>query len=163
MKNVIFRLPPKVECLVLNNSTIIQGPVGKLKIFVPVKFVQKSSTIRFSRPLTWFEITQFKQAIIGVSLSYTTELQLKGIGFKVEKIEDKLLLKLGYSHLLSILIPSLIRVSIFKNLIYLSSASLIDLKNFSSKIRNLSSPDNYKGQGILYKNEVIVKKEGKKV
>ena len=163
MKNVIFRLPPKVKCLSLNNTIIIKGPIGKLKIFTPIKFIQKSQTIRFSRSLTWPEIVKFKQAIVGVSVSYVTELELKGIGFKIDKIKNQLLLKLGYSHLLSILIPGLIKVSILKNCIYLSSPSLIELKNFSSKIRSLNVPDSYKGQGILYRDEVIIKKEGKKV
>lgn len=162
MKNVVFRLPPGVKCISVNNSIIIKGLAGEVKIFIPTRFIQKSQTIRFSRSLNWSELVRFKQAIIGVSISYVTELQLKGVGFKIDRIRDKLVLKLGYSHLLTVLIPRVVKVSFYKNRIYLSSASLIDLKNFSSTIRNLSIPDNYKGQGILYKDELILKKEGKK-
>lgn len=163
MKNRLFRLPSNVNCTALNNSVIIEGPSGKLKVLIFTKFQQKFNAIRFARPLTWNEITQLKQAIVGVSLSYTVELQLKGIGFKAEKVKDLLVLKLGYSHLSRLIIPSLITVSIIKNSIHMTSASLNDLKSFSGKIRCLSLPDCYKGQGIIYKDEITFKKEGKKI
>jgi len=146
----------------LKNHIYMIGPRGKLKLPLSINFLQCFNVIQFSRPLSWPEIVKFKQGLIGVSLSYSLELVLRGVGFRVDNIDNKLVFRLGYSHGVVIGIPSIITVRVVKNTIYLSSVALTELKNFSSQIRQLKMPDRYKGQGIVYKNEVLLLKEGKK-
>nr|YP_011008074.1 ribosomal protein L6 [Dictyotopsis propagulifera]WBP69940.1 ribosomal protein L6 [Dictyotopsis propagulifera] len=162
MSLVIFRLPLNVKCFFSSGKIYITGPQGVVLLNINNNFVTKSGILIFNKSLSHTENLLVKQALLGVSTSYTTELKLNGIGYRVEKNKNKLLIKLGYSHLIKCIIPNDVIVKCLKNKIHLRSANLFMLKMFSSKIRKFRFPNQYKGNGILYENEVIIKKEIKK-
>ena len=87
-----------------------------------------------------------------------------GVGFRVESLETNFIkLKLGFSHFVFIKIPPYISVfSPKKTRLILKSIDEQLLKEFSSKICSFKLPDVYKGKGILYKNQILTLKEGKK-
>jgi len=96
---------------------------------------------------------------------YRQTLFLKGLGLRVYFSADKnnLLLKLGYSHVLSISIPKKrILVKLTKNSILIEGFDPTEVGNFVNVIRCLKIPDAYKGKGIWYKREVKVLKQLKK-
>ena len=96
---------------------------------------------------------------------YRQTLFLKGLGFKASFSEEKniLLLKLGYSHISSVVIPTeRILVKVNKNSIIVEGFDPVEVGNFAGGIRRLKFPDIYKGKGIWYKNEVKTLKELKK-
>jgi len=72
-------------------------------------------------------------------------------------------LKLGFSHLITITVPSGIKVFKNKNLLILESSEAFLVGNFANLIRNLRYPDSYKGKGLWYKNEIQILKPVKKV
>jgi large subunit ribosomal protein L6 len=90
------------------------------------------------------------------AVPYTKKLIFKGLGYKFSLSPDNkyLELKLGYSHLHRLLVPSQkIQLKLLKNAIVFSSKNLSLLGNFLFKIRQLRIPNSYKGKGIWYKNE----------
>ena len=89
-------------------------------------------------------------------------LILKGLGLKVQIVDDFLEFKLGYSHRCFIKLEKEIGVKIKKNLLFLQSVNKELLGNFLYKIKILKKPDVYKGKGIWYKNEKISLKPVKK-
>jgi len=91
------------------------------------------------------------------------KLILKGLGLKATLLSSEMLeLKLGFSHVVTIKIPSQLSVSIKKTTINIEGYDPVLLGNFLHKIRILKAPNIYKGKGIWYKNELktlkIVKK-----
>lgn len=92
------------------------------------------------------------------------KLLLKGLGFKMNLSSDSksLAFKLGYSHLLSLDIPTNIRVFINKNTLNIEGSNKSDVGNFANKVIFLKVPDSYKGKGFMYKYQKQVLKEVKK-
>jgi large subunit ribosomal protein L6 len=91
------------------------------------------------------------------------KLLLKGLGLKATLLSpEQLELKLGFSHIVSIKIPSQLIVSIKKNTINIEGYDSVLLGNFLHKIRILKAPNAYKGKGIWYKNELKTLKVVKK-
>ena len=89
-------------------------------------------------------------------------LILKGLGLKVQIVDDFLEFKLGYSHRCFVKLDKEVGVKIKKNLLFLQSVNTELLGNFLYKIKILKKPDVYKGKGIWYKNERISLKPVKK-
>ena len=91
------------------------------------------------------------------------KLILKGLGLKATLLSPQVLeLKLGFSHIVTIKIPSQLSVSIKKTTINIECYDSVLLGNFLHKIRILKAPNIYKGKGIWYKNELKTLKVVKK-
>jgi len=101
--------------------------------------------------------------IIGINKGYIIKLKLVGVGYRAYNDNNYLKLKIGYTNIIKLKIPSGIKIKCVKfTKIYLYGSKLQQLKLFASLIRSFKKPDPYKGKGILYFNEVIHYKEGKK-
>lgn len=104
-----------------------------------------------------------KKAIDGVLFGYISRLKLVGIGYYVEIKDSYLVFKLGYSHEIKVLIPPSIEIFIKKRRkLTILCHDLAILSDFIFYIRSFRSPECYKGKGILFKNEKIKLKVGKK-
>src|SRR3989344_5968919 len=90
------------------------------------------------------------------------KLVIEGVGFKAQLKGAKLSLDLGLSHSVEIEIPSGINVKIDKNVIIVSGIDKEKVGQFSADIRALRKPEPYKGTGIKYEKEFILRKVGKK-
>lgn len=103
-------------------------------------------------------------AVIGVSLGFTKELNLVGLGLRSTIDNNNVLfLSLGYSHGVSYIIPEGVSVTCPKpTTIVVSGINKQLVNQVAAKIRNLKKPEPYKGKGIQYKNEIVLRKEGKK-
>ena len=98
----------------------------------------------------------------GVLRGFKIKLILKGIGFKAFIENNKLILKLGFSHNIKILIPENIKIINNTNNLIFNSIDYIFLNQFVHMIKNYKKPEPYKGKGLVLKNEKILQKEGKK-
>lgn len=109
-----------------------------------------------------FSITQLSKR--GFDKNFKKRLILKGLGFKanVNSSLSCLELKLGFSHLIQMPIPSHISVKVDKNIITVEGLDKNKVGDFVYKIRSLKTPDVYKGKGFWYKNEIKTLKEVKK-
>jgi len=103
-----------------------------------------------------------KIKIKGVLQGFKLNLILKGIGFKTFIENNNLILKLGFSHNITVPIPNNIKIINQPNNLIFSSIDYIYLTQFVHYIKNFKKPEPYKGKGLLLKNEKIIQKEGKK-
>lgn len=187
-KRQIVKIPKDVAVLYCDKKMLITfiGPLGKkslklkLKIF-PIKtkshiFVSKIPFIGISgnekkklKAEQGTTIALIKQIIVEISFIFSKKLIFVGVGYKAFPIElnneEKLLhLKLGYSHQIYVKILNSLNVSCLKGTtLFISGHSYQEVSQVSALIRSYKYPEPYKGKGILYENEKIVLKEGKKV
>ena len=99
--------------------------------------------------------------VIGVSEQFDLTLILKGVGYRAAVQGKEIVLNLGYSHPVNIEIPEEISVEVVKNTtVNLKSCNKELLGLFAANIRSWRQPEPYKGKGILYKNEQIIRKAG---
>nr|YP_011007934.1 ribosomal protein L6 [Chorda asiatica]QWK44402.1 ribosomal protein L6 [Chorda asiatica]WBP69765.1 ribosomal protein L6 [Chorda asiatica] len=158
----VFRLPIGVSCSSNKGKVRVSGCCGMVTFDSISNLYRKGNMVIFLPYLTPYESSIFKQAIYGVVLGYTIELRLKGIGYRVREEDNKLIFSLGYSRPVLLNIPKDVEVKFSKRTFSLMSANYGVLQNFATTIRRYRFPDSYKGAGVLYENEIIVCKEGKK-
>jgi large subunit ribosomal protein L6 len=110
-------------------------------------------------------LVMIKNLILGVSKGYRQRLKLVGVGFKASIKDNKVFLKIGYSHEISYIIPEDVQIvsSKAKGTFLLIKGKEKDRVNQVAKeIRALRQPDAYKGKGIHYNKEVLKLKKGKR-
>jgi large subunit ribosomal protein L6 len=160
-----------------NNYVIIKGNKGVLEKKLPedVLLIQQNSKIYFLPynslnsikkydKTKWGTVrTIIKNMIKGVHQEFNVKLQLVGIGYKVQLENNILSFKLGYSHIIHYEIPPHIKIQILKpTLISIQGIDHEFVTKIAAEIRSFRKPEPYKGKGIRYINEKIIKKEGKK-
>jgi len=155
MKNILktqLQLPANLRFFVKNNTLTIKGSEGSF-ILRNIDSLKQNKTL-------FYRLIQ--KGVIGVNFGYINRLTFVGVGYRVESLTDNVItLKLGYSHLISIKIPSIKAYSPKKSMLILKSFDSQKLNLFTARIRSYRFPDVYKGKGILFKNEVIRIKSGK--
>ena len=99
----------------------------------------------------------------GVTKGFEKKLEVNGVGFKVAAQPGKLVMSLGFSHPVEVEVPKDLTVTVDKNVITISGADKQKVGQFAAEVRELKKPEPYKGKGIKYADEVIVRKAGKVV
>jgi len=100
--------------------------------------------------------------IIGVNKKFEKKLQMIGVGYKAQLNDKFLILNVGFSHPIKLLIPEDIEIILETNTnIIVKSSDKEKVGLFASKIRAIRKPEPYKGKGISYFNEIILRKNGK--
>src|SRR6185369_7887524 len=99
----------------------------------------------------------------GVAKGFEKKLEVNGVGFKVALSGTKLTLNLGVSHPIDVEVPADLQVAIDKNVIIITGADKQRVGQFAAEVRDLKKPEPYKGKGIKYVDEVILRKAGKVV
>ena len=106
-----------------------------------------------------------KNAVVGVSEGFTRRLEVNGVGYRAQVQGKKLNLQLGYSHDIAFDVPEDIRIEIEGdrgNVIAVSGTNKQRVGQVASEIRGFRKPEPYKGKGVKYADEQILRKEGKK-
>src|ERR1700733_10292477 len=99
--------------------------------------------------------------LTGVTLGFTRQLEINGVGYKAEIKSQAITLSLGYSHTIEYKLPEGISAKTDKNLLILSGIDRQALGGAAAKIRSFRPPEPYKGKGIKYVTETILRKAGK--
>ena len=99
--------------------------------------------------------------LTGVTAGFERKLEINGVGYKAEIKGPKLVLSLGYSHPIDYQLPEGVTAKVDKNLLILSGIDRQALGQATSKIRSFRPPEPYKGKGIKYMEETILRKAGK--
>jgi len=97
----------------------------------------------------------------GVSQGYSKKLEINGVGYRVAMAGTDLKLNLGFSHDVQYKIPTGITATIEQNTITVSGISRQQVGQVAAEIRKLKKPEPYKGKGIKYEGERILRKSGK--
>lgn len=101
--------------------------------------------------------------IIGVTEGYQKNLEIIGVGYRFTLKGNTLVVAAGYSHPVEVEVPSDLTVESISNTeIAVKGIDKIKVGEFAANIRKIRKPEPYKGKGIRYKNEHIIRKEGKK-
>ncbi|MBX3161937.1 MAG: 50S ribosomal protein L6 [Deltaproteobacteria bacterium] len=99
--------------------------------------------------------------IVGVTKGFTRTLEINGVGYKAELKGPKIVLSLGFSHPIEYTLPEGISAKTDKNNLILSGIDRQALGAAAAKIRSFRPPEPYKGKGIKYAEETILRKAGK--
>lgn len=165
-------IPENVDINYSESEITVKGKFGTLQTKIPnvIHIVQDNNTLnvnlktetRSVRALHGLYRTLINNMIIGVSEQFELTLILKGVGYRAIVQGNQIILNLGYSHPVTMEIPNNVSVEVVQNTtINLKSCDKELLGLFASKIRAWRQPEPYKGKGILYKNEQIIRKAGK--
>lgn len=165
-------IPENVDINYNNSEITIKGKFGTLQTNIPevININQDNGKLRVSlkektkkvEALHGLYRTLINNMIIGVSKQFELILTLKGVGYRAAVQGNQIVLSLGYSHPVKIEIPKTISVQVEQNTtIILKSCDKELLGLFASNIRAWRKPEPYKGKGILYKDEQIIRKAGK--
>jgi large subunit ribosomal protein L6 len=166
-------IPKDVKIELDKNKIKVVGPKGTLEKFLPkdiefdfqenVLIVKPLTSDRQTKALwgTWRSL--INNMVIGVKDGFSKELEYKGVGYKAVVEGATLNLDLGFSHPINVKAPEGINFKAEKNSIIISGIDKELVGQVAAKIRKLRPPEPYKGKGIKYKDEIIQRKEGKKV
>ena len=167
-----IKLPPKVEVSISQNLLKVKGPKGALEKSLPsqvvvaveageVKVTPAKTTTAVNGAIWGMARTLVANMIHGVAEGFTKDLEFTGVGYRAAVSGSTLTLNLGYSHPIEYKVPKGIEVKVNKNVISVigSDKELVGL--VSADIRSFRSPEPYKGKGIKYVDEKIIRKAGK--
>ena len=162
-----------VEAIVENKLLKIKGPKGFLEMEVSnsvdlkinddnILIENKDNTLKGKA--NWGTTRALiNNMVIGVTTGFTKNLEIVGVGYRGAVSGKKLTLNLGLSHSVEIEIPDDIEVKMDGNTkLSLTSANKQKLGQFCSVIRSKRPPEPFKGKGIRYSDEYVIRKEGKK-
>lgn len=99
--------------------------------------------------------------IVGVSTGFTKQLELNGVGFRVAAAGAGLKLNLGFSHEINYALPQGVTATVEQNIITISGINKQQVGQVAAEIRALKKPEPYKGKGLKYVGERIIRKSGK--
>jgi len=167
-----INIPENVDFNYNDTKITVKGKFGTLTTELPdgILIKKENETLKIevqketkkARALHGLYRTLINNMIIGVSKQFDLTLILKGVGYRAVVQGKEIVLSLGYSHPVKIEIPEEISVEVVKNTtVNLKSCDKELLGLFASNIRSWRQPEPYKGKGILYKDEQILRKAGK--
>ena len=101
--------------------------------------------------------------VVGVSEGFTRKLEINGVGYRAAMQGNKLVLSLGFSHPVEMEVPAGLKVAVENNTsLTITGADKQLLGQFAAEVRAKRPPEPFKGKGVKYADEYIVRKEGKK-
>ena len=154
----------------IGNELKVEGPRGKLTVPIPsgIKLEQNNGTLEVKREsddhaaLHGLTRALAANAVQGVSIGFTRELDIVGIGYKVDVKGKVAVFTLGYSHPIEFMLPTGIDMKVDKQThIVLTGFDKQLLGQTAANMRSLRKPDPYKNKGVRYTGEVLRKKVGK--
>ena len=154
-----------------SNQLIMEIPEGisvasdEGRILVSIKQGSKSSAKNPLKGLLGTFCSNLRNNIKGIHTGFNRQLNLVGVGYRAEKTkEGQLALKVGYSHPIIVEEEDGVSFEVTKaNVIQVNGSNLQRVTQKAADIRKYRLPEPYKGKGILFKKERILRKEGKKV
>jgi large subunit ribosomal protein L6 len=167
-----IKIPSGVKIDLKNSDLKVEGSKGKLFHKIPngaliknengVLTVTSDPKVEGSAALHGLTRTLVSNMVHGVSQGFSKELEIIGVGFRAQAKGNVLNLTLGYSHQIDYKLPEGIQAKVDGNTkITVTGADKMLVGMVAAKIRSFKMPEPYKGKGIKYSNEHIVRKQGK--
>lgn len=103
-----------------------------------------------------------RNMVTGVTEGFTKILEIEGVGYRAAVEGKNIVLNVGFSHQVNLEIPEGITAEVVKNTITLAGSDKDALGQFAANVRKVKKPEPYKGKGIRYQGEYIIRKQGKK-
>lgn len=167
-----IEIPSGVDVTIDGTRVTVKGPKGELSrqvsehVNIEVKgdevLVTRPDESRAARGNQGLVRSLVANMVEGVSTGFVRELEIEGVGYRVDQHGAYLRFDLGYSHPILLEVPEGIEVAIDRQTkIKMTGYDRELLGEVAAKIRGLRPPEPYKGKGIRYKDERIIRKVGK--
>ncbi len=165
-------VPRGVAVNIKDSEVAVKGPKGELSrsfnrdMAIALKdnvlVVSRPSDSRAHRSLHGLTRSLLANMVEGVSKGYQKDLEIVGVGYRVEKQGDKVMLRVGFSHLVEVVpLPGVTIEVEGNNRIKVIGIDKGQVGEMAARIRALRPPDAYKGKGIRYAGETVRLKPGK--
>lgn len=165
-------IPKGVTITVTNDAVSVKGPKGSLSVkkHASVTIKQQGEQLVFergandgkSRAAHGLMRALCSNMVNGVTKGFERQLEINGVGYKAEVKGASITLSLGFSHPVEFKLPEGITAKTEKNMLILSGIDRQALGAAAAKLRSYRPPEPYKGKGVKYADEVILRKETKK-
>ena len=167
-------IPPKVKVEVKGQQVFVEGPKGKLNWELPRRtslkvdngkvLVNRQGDDAQAKALHGLSRALVNNMVRGVSEGFIKKLEIQGVGFKAAVQGKVINLSLGYSHPVIYDIPEQIKVTVEENTkLTIEGPDRQVVGQVAAEIRSFYPPEPYKGKGVRYSDERVVRKEGKTV
>ena len=154
------------------NVVTVKGPKGELtqslrpEMIITMEdghiHVARPSEDKLHRSLHGLTRSLINDMVVGVTKGFQKELDINGVGYRASKEGNKLVMNLGYSHLVTVEEIDGITIEVpAQNKVVIHGIDKQKVGQFAANVRAKRPPEPYKGKGIKYANEVIRHKEGK--
>lgn len=168
-----IEIPAKVTAQLDKGTLTITGPLGTITRTFQTNVVgieitsegivcTPKETTKFGQSLLGTYASHIRNMVQGVVTGYEKKLILEGVGFRIAVSGKKLDMALGFSHPVSVEIPEGLTVTSEKNVTTIRGIDKELVGSFTASIRALKKPEPYKGKGMRYHDEVLLRKQGKK-
>ena len=166
-------VPAGVEITVADGNVItVKGPKGELtqavspameiSVDAGVLTVARPNDDSMNRSLHGLTRTLVNNMVVGVTTGFTKTLEINGVGYRASKEGNNLVLNVGYSHPVNVPDNDDVQTEVPNpNQIIVKGIDKQKVGQFAAEIRGVRPPEPYKGKGIKYADEVIIRKEGK--
>lgn len=164
-------IPDGVTITVDDNAIVVKGPKGELSTpilsHVSVKVedgnvvVARANDEKISKSQHGLVRSLINNMVVGVSKGFEKKLEVNGVGFRINGGGQSLEMQLGFSHPVKYQAPEGVNLTVDKMKITVSGIDKQQVGQIAAEIRALKKPEPYKGKGIKYADEVILRKAGK--
>jgi large subunit ribosomal protein L6 len=166
-----IKIPSGVTITVDKDEVTVTGPKGELKQFtmpdIVIKqeadelLISRNNDEQQNRAKHGLMRALINNMVIGVSQGFTRKLEINGVGYRVALQGADLKFNLGFSHDVIYKMPAGVTANIEQNIITLTGISKQQVGQVAAEIRALKKPEPYKGKGIKYVGERLIRKSGK--
>ena len=165
-------IPSGVEITHTDGVVSVKGPKGTLSrefskdVSIEVKdgavVLAPASNSQHARALWGTYASHVMNMIHGVTEGFEKKLEIEGVGYRAAVEGNKIVLSVGFSHPVELEIPEGVTASVEKNVIAVSGSDKEVVGQFAANVRKTRKPEPYKGKGIHYEGEYIIRKQGKR-
>ncbi|OGL25333.1 50S ribosomal protein L6 [Candidatus Saccharibacteria bacterium RIFCSPLOWO2_01_FULL_48_13] len=166
-----IELPSGVNAEISDGSVTISGPKGSLSQQIPHGIsvdlqgsqlvVKRSSDEALDKANHGLIRSLLANMVEGVNQGFSRQLEIHGVGYRAQNQGNELKLNLGYSHDVIYKVPEGVTASVDQNKITVTGISKQQVGQTAAEIRALRKPEPYKGKGIRYSDEKVLRKSGK--
>jgi large subunit ribosomal protein L6 len=167
-------IPPKVKVEVKGQKVFVEGPKGKLHWELPRRtslkvengkvVVSRDGDDARAKALHGLSRALVNNMVRGVSEGFVKKLEIQGVGFKAAVAGDNVNMSLGYSHPIVYPIPAQVKVTVEENTkLTIEGPDRQSVGQVAAELRSFYPPEPYKGKGVRYSDERVIRKEGKTV
>lgn len=169
--NRVLTLPTNVTLTVDGNVVTVNGPKGTLstEINKHISVEVKENEVIITRDSDEFKNfhgtanANIKNMLVGVSEGFEKKLEAVGVGYRFALKGNDLVVTAGYSHPVEVKVPEGIKLEVPSNTeLFVRGADKQLVGEFAANVRKIRQPEPYKGKGIRYHDEHIIRKVGKK-
>jgi large subunit ribosomal protein L6 len=170
----IGKLPievPSGVTITIDDSVTVRGPKGTLAmpLLEGITVQQEGATLTVTRKNDdalyrarhGLSRTLIHNMVMGVTQGFSKKLEINGVGFRVSLSGTTLVFNLGFSHEVKYQLPEGIQATVEQNTITITGIDKQQVGQIAAEIRALKKPEPYKGKGIKYIDEKIIRKSGK--